>query len=74
MVVKYSYHGAHETGQFDTLERTFHQSVKPMSPVVVGLCLGKGKHEEDGLSCFCTNGCGFGFNVQMEPELQEGRT
>lgn len=42
--------------------------------MVVGECLGKGKHEENGLSCLCANGCGFGFNVQMEPDLQQGHT
>lgn len=71
MVMKYSYH---ETGWSDTLERTFQQPAKPMSPAVVGAHLGDGEREENGFSCFCANGCGFGFNVQIEPALQAEHT
>lgn len=64
MVMQHSYSGA----QSDTLERTFPQPVKPVSPVAVGEHPAKGQHEEGGLCCFCTPGCGFGFHSQMEPE------
>jgi len=36
MAMKYGYHGAHERGRSDTLERTFQKPAKPTSPAVVG--------------------------------------
>lgn len=61
MVVKYSYHGAHETGQSDTLERTFHEPVKPMSPAVMGYGQAKGNMRRIGCLVSALMGVGLGL-------------